>query len=271
MARRHGAGAAVGWKRRQYGEDFVSNDDDTPMPGVPRVARSRRTIPVGSLHEVGRLFQLQYLGAQADQILSSLDDFVAATHHAAPVRGRPYPLTRSAAGVPEGEEAKWERAIWAEWHNRAPGMAFIPGVCSSIVTYQMMLRDTNKNRGWGEVDLVGQSPEGLPVVIELKGPSSIEPPLRGIVEAVAYAIALRKAWKVCLHEQWCTRLNLDLNHSLQTAPRLSCRAVFAAPSIYWDRVLGHLGPKWRVPPASWKSILRLTEGFAGHGVPVSLV
>src|SRR5215217_1080991 len=68
---------------------------------------------------------------------------------------------------------------------------FIPNVCRSVVSYQVMLRDANTDKRWGEVDLLGRFPQGWPVVVELKGASSKEPPLRGIVEGVAYAIALR--------------------------------------------------------------------------------
>jgi hypothetical protein len=74
---------------------------------------------------------------------------------------------------------------------------------------------------WGEVDLVGRSPEGAPVVIELKGASSNEPPLRGIAEGVAYAIALRQAWRRCFGKQWCDALQIDEGSDC------ICRTVFA--------------------------------------------
>jgi hypothetical protein len=142
---------------------------------------------------------------------------------------------------------------------------FVPGVCSSIVSYQVMLRDTNSDKRWGEVDLLGRSPEGWPIVIELKGASSNEPPLRGIVEGVAYAIAIRKAWADCLADQWCDALRI-------TKPS-DCivRTVFAAPSEYWKRVTGQLGPKWTVPKAAWQSISRLMQQLAVRQLPVSVV
>src|SRR5262249_42116412 len=234
--------------------------------GLARTSRSMRQIDrTVSLHAQGKVFQLKYLAHQADSLLEDIDDLIAATERAAPVRTKqPYVLTREAAGAPVNEEARWERAIWADWH-RSSASEFVPGVCSSIVSYQVMLRDTNSDKRWGEVDLLGRSPEGWPVVIELKGASSNEPPLRGIVEGVAYAIAIRKAWAVCLVDQW--------RDVLGVAKPGDCtvQTIFAAPSAYWDRVTGRLGPKWRVPKPAWAEIARLIKAFAERQLPVFLV
>src|SRR3954447_23960210 len=139
-------------------------------PGRP--PRSMRTVDrEASLHIQGQVFQLKYLAEQADSLLEGIDDLIAATERAAPVRARqPYVLARHRAGTPVNEEARWERAIWSEWSQA--DSEFVPGVCSGIVSYQVMLRDANTDKGWGEVDLLGRSPEGCPVVIELKGASS---------------------------------------------------------------------------------------------------
>ena len=174
-------------------------------------------------------------------------------------------LVREAAGAPRNEEARWERAIWSEWNASRPE-DFLPSVCSNVVSYQIMLRDTNTDRKWGEVDLLGQSPNGTPVVIELKGPSSNEPPLRGIVEGVAYTIAIRKAWALCFGRQWWDRLQI-------ATPEQSdgVSTIFAAPADYWARVTGNRGPAWRVPKPAWEAILRLMQALAERQLPVSLV
>ena len=219
-----------------------------------------------SLHAQGEVFQLKYLAQQADAILGGIDDLIAATERVAPVRtSQPYALVREAAGAPTNEEGRWERAIWSEWNASRPE-DFLPGVCSKVVSYQIMLRDTNTDRKWGEVDLLGRSPDGAPVVIELKGPSSNEPPLRGIVEGVAYAIAIRKAWAPCFGRQWCDRLQIATEQSDGV-----CSTIFAAPADYWERVTGQQGPAWRVPKAAWEAILRLMQAFAERQLPVSLV
>jgi hypothetical protein len=178
-----------------------------PEPEGVRKPRSMRPVDRhGSLHAQGEVFQLKYLAQQAEALLDGIDDLIAATKRRAPVRAKqPYPLFRDAAGAPTNEEVRWERAIWSEWHERR-GEDFIPGLCRSVLSYQVMLRDTNEDTGWGEVDLLGRSPEGAPIVIELKGASNTETPLRGIVEGVAYAIAVRKAWSPCFGKQWCDAL-----------------------------------------------------------------
>src|SRR5213595_3536555 len=85
-----------------------------------------------SLHSMGRLFQLKYLAEQANQLLASLDVATATTELKAPVRSKqPYVLSRAATGSPRGEEARWERVIWREWHEREQNREFIPGLCTS--------------------------------------------------------------------------------------------------------------------------------------------
>jgi hypothetical protein len=237
--------------------------DQSPELRVPRSIRQvdRDT----SLHAQGRVFQLKYLTEQAKSLLSGIDDLIAATERCAPVRTKqPYVLERIMAGSPINEEARWERAIWSEWHDSS--REFIPGVCSSIMSYQVMLRDRNTDKKWGEVDLLGRARDDAPVVIELKGPSSTEPPLRGIVEGVAYAIAIRKAWTPCFGQQWCDRLQIALPDRFPV-----CRTIFAAPADYWDRISGKAGPAWKVSTSAWDAIERLMQAFAERQLPVSLV
>jgi hypothetical protein len=221
-----------------------------------------------SLHEQGRCFQLKYCGEQTDELLHRLDDFIEATEQRAPVRIRaPYPLKREEPGTPHFEEARWERAIWKEWHDARP-MSFVPGVCRSVVSYQVMLRDENKrDEGWGEVDLLGRSETDRPVVIELKGASSNEPPLRGIVEGLTYAIAVRKAWIPCLRQQWYEALKTDsLEMTLLQVP-----IIFAAPAEYWEGVTGRRAKAGVVPRPAWQSLQLLMKALRARNMPVSLV
>ena len=105
-----------------------------------------------SNRHVGKYFRLKYLAEQAEASLNDIDTLIATTERRAPIRTKePYLLVRTEAGTPVGEEARWERAIWDEWHE-SQGKDFIPGVCRSILSYQVMLRDTNDDEGWGEVD-----------------------------------------------------------------------------------------------------------------------
>lgn len=64
-------------------------------------------------------------------------------------------------------------------------------------------RRPKKDRdGWGKIDVVGIAKNLTPVVIGLKAGSSDESLLRMILEAVAYGIAIRTAWKPRFLQDW---------------------------------------------------------------------
>ena len=95
-----------------------------------------------------------------------------------------------------------------------------------------MLRETNKNHGWGELDLLGATAEKIPVAIELK----IFPReylLKAIVEVLAYGVAIRKALSGIdgcpLRSQWASVVGKI--ESLVDRP-----LVVVAPAEYWQVV-----------------------------------
>jgi hypothetical protein len=96
--------------------------------------------------------------------------------------------------------------IWRQWRFgevTKHALPFYPDVCRFIQTYQMPLQGTRKDRRWGKVDLVGATPDALPVVIELKQEQATDTPLRMLVEGLAYACAVRKAWNESgLRAEW---------------------------------------------------------------------
>lgn len=102
-----------------------------------------------------------------------------------------------------------------------------------IVSYQVMLRNTNEDRGWGEIDLFGATAENVPVVIELKSAPS-EYLLKAIIEVLAYGVAIRKAWSGLdgcpLRSQWHDIVGTDVN--LVDLP-----LAVVAPASYWGKVL----------------------------------
>ena len=126
-------------------------------------------------------------------------------------------------------------------HLPSPRILLLPGTCGSVLTYQTMLRNTNKDEGWGEVDLLGLRPITLtPVVVEVKDARGSDTPLRGIVEGAAYAVALRKAWPHRLRTDWLQvlsrRLGPDLAEQINAIPATldEITVVMAAP----EAVLG---------------------------------
>jgi hypothetical protein len=63
--------------------------------------------------------------------------------------------------------------------------------------------------------LLGASHDNLPVVVELKAPKSNESPAQMLVQATAYALAVKKAWPKCLRSEWASALKVEA----RTLPR----------------------------------------------------
>jgi hypothetical protein len=125
-------------------------------------------------------------------------------------------LSRKITIPPEDEESRLERVIWLRWkigEKKTSKSRFLPQ-CPHVVTYQLPLFNKKVKGGWGCIDLLGLSPDDLtPIVIELKKSESGESPLRMLLEATAYTIALREAWNFGLRNQW-----RDTLESLALAP-----------------------------------------------------
>jgi hypothetical protein len=245
---------------------FVDPPGDKPRRGVIRPLDCS-----ASLHLMGEIFRLKHMAVHGAELLEGIEQAIRATRAAAPIRSKvPYSLRREVAGTPANQEAQWERAIWSEWRPGKAKTQFLQGVCSSILTYQMMLRNTNDDVKWGEVDLVGISPSGLPVAIEIKRPGSTEPPIRGVVEAVAYAIAIQEAWKSDFADQWRAELErLGLTPPPPSSPSPE-RLVFAAPAEYWERCTGRRGKAYRVPLDAWTVLFALCSALQEQGLDISL-
>jgi hypothetical protein len=215
------------------------------------------------------------MAAQAHSISANLESHIHATESSAPVRRNPYKLDRPKAFralTPSDpfQEKHWEEAIFQKWRNQEDGLAAdIP--FRRLISYQVMLRDRNSgeiNRGWGEIDLTGATTDGTPVVVELKSKTS-EYLLRAIVEGLAYAIALCKAWRVDQHRSnWNRRVGLDGN-----APITSVPVVVAAPAYCWDCWTEQTDSRraFRVPQEALAAIASLCEKIENHGFPITFV
>lgn len=160
-----------------------------------------------SLHWLKDRFTKTHGARQCQQLIEGLDRAIAATVACAPVRQKSgYFFVRDGGAPAEtSAEALWERAMWEQF--RTPDTA-VPGAWYRLLNYQVPLRNTKSgdDKGWGKVDLIGVSHHGAPVVVELKQGRSTNTPAKMIVQAAAYAIALRKAWEEGLREQWLEEL-----------------------------------------------------------------
>lgn len=236
--------------------------------------------PTMSLQDVMNRIQLRFMDEQAQQMVSHLDALIERTEEVAPVRTAAYALTRKPEVRTFGctgrekdrwQEKQWEDACYHAWSDNADGLS-TPVPFRRIVSYQVMLRNTNADTGWGKVDLLGASAESLPVVIELKSKIS-EYLLRAIVEGVAYAVAIKKAWSQDkphnLRVQWEERL--ALGHLAETLTAVA--VVVAAPSACWARWKGDAGQEksFRVQKEALEVIADLRTMLNRRGYPVSFV
>jgi hypothetical protein len=150
-------------------------------------------------------FQLKYAKAQTEDILSNLDDLIESTRKAAPMRTKDFCLNSMTNPPLTHEEDKWEREMYRKWGPKGLGDEYIP-VCKRIQTYQYPLQDSYEDKYWGKIDLLGIGTDFLPVPNELKKRQTNESPLRMLVEAAAYGIAIRKVWPI-LREHWVEALS----------------------------------------------------------------
>ena len=223
--------------------------------------------PCKGLHALKTDFQKKYTAQQCDALLSKLDTAIAATLDAAPVRRGKY-FQAHANRTPTGGEARWEQAMWEQWQG--PRCDSVPGAWYRIVDYQLMLRGTNEDKDWGEIDLLGVTHQGLPVVIELKAPGASDTPASLLVQAAAYALALRKAW-VKIGSEWSIEV-AQYGFGRSLSPTLPiCPLVCAAPTKYWDNWIGQTARAKTVTRDDWTAFMRLVLAFAERGLPASFV
>lgn len=226
-----------------------------------------------SLHVIKDKIQLTFAEQQADFIADNLETLIDNTYRDAPVRKNRYTLARPDDRnlTPSANflEKHWEEAIFRKWNNDDE-VGFGPQVpFRKVVSYQVMLRETNKNRGWGELDLLGATRENIPVAIELK----IYPKeylLRAIVEVLAYGVAIRKAWSGIdgcpLRSQWAD--DVGKIDSLVALP-----LVVMAPALYWKVILSDSPKKTRfqTPQPARQSIKKLLERMHRVNYPLTFV
>jgi Holliday junction resolvase-like predicted endonuclease len=234
-----------------------------------------------SLHEVKDLIQLKYSREQASFIADNLDAMLKKTWEVAPVRelGHSYALDPP-SGVrqlqrPERSKEKWMEKHWEEacyysrW-DKAHGFGSKLPFCW-LARYQVMLRETNGDERWGEIDLLGSTEKFLPVVIELKSKTS-EYLLRAIAEAAAYGVAVEKAWNVENSQfriDWKNRFDLPtVQNSITTCP-----LVILAPTEYWAVCLSQDRKpiRFKTPFDAREPIRIFMDRLRERGFSVSLV
>jgi hypothetical protein len=210
---------------------------------------------------------LKGMAQQCRRLLECLPEAVLATEQAAPSGPKgPHSLFREprphlASPKSEWRECHWEEALWRKYGQ--DNSAAVPGLWARLLSYQVMLRNTNEgDAGWGEIDLLAVTENGLPAIVELKQESCKEPPLRLLVEGCAYAIAVRKCWDV-FGPRFTSRI-ANVKFGSQPSHARTYPVICLAPGRYWSWCLrnGDLEPAWPV-------FHQLIAALAELGFPVS--
>jgi hypothetical protein len=230
------------------------------------MAERHRISPEG-LHLLKGKFQKQFLAEQCRDLANCLSDAVAATMKAAPIRVGGYIHDRPEPSAIQADEARWEEALFrSRWADPPVGSG---APWKRLLTYQVLLQNARSDENWGEIDLLGVSDNDLPVVIELNALGSQESPAQMLVQATAYAVAVRKAWPSCLRAEWAEALNVPLDALPDELDR--CELVCAAPSGYWENWVGDTPQARAVSPDAWAAIAELRKSLAKSGYASSFV
>lgn len=223
-----------------------------------------------SLHLLKDEFTKTHMAGQCRQLAAGLDSAIRATAAVAPVRTRDTYILPRTERTPTDKEARWEHALWREMTT--PDSAAVPGGWYRILTYQVPLKETHDDQGWGKIDLLAVSHQGLPVVLELKQEGADDVPAKLLVQAAAYALALQKAWRAgVLASQW-TRAIAPYGFKLELSPELGVvPLVCLAPAGYWANWIGNTARARRVHEGAWHALMELVAAFAVRGFPASFV
>jgi hypothetical protein len=228
-----------------------------------------------SMHVLKTAFRKTHLAKQCEQLLAGLDHAIAATEACAPVRLNSSYFGARDGGTPSAEstETLWERAMWAHFRDSRTSPT-VPGAWYRLVTYQVPLRNTEADGGWGYVDLLGVSHQGLPVVVELKRPGAHDvTPAEMLVQAAAYGIALRKAWAAGFARQWyetvAAKYGFRAPPSSGAAPVV--HLVGAAPTEYWQNWVGDTSKARQVSADDWSQVSALVAALGERGLPATFV
>ncbi len=212
-------------------------------------------------------------------ITRHLDSILATTRREAPKRSQATVFDRvEIPTIDQSErERTWEFAISRRWRN-LPCM--VAGAWWKIVAYQVPLFDQQRKNGWGYIDLLGCTAEFEPCVIELKkepsvdeksGADGTETPLRMILEAATYAIALREHWDFYSSHWWPAMQTIGASPQVHTTP-INFHLVAAAPAGFWlEWSPWTARGRNKLTDECWHALHELCDILRTHGYPVHFV
>lgn len=190
--------------------------------------------PSAGLHTLGAHLRAAGGEAHARRMMAMLPDALAVTAAEAPFRTRPYALGTDAPRGRCDVDTAWACALWKDLGPRGAGAMHMVG-CARLIGIGVEVADRHRAGRWDFIDLLGVDGHNrLPVVIEMKGTRSASSPLGALVDAVAYGLALKKAWPHRLRADWARAVR-DAGFGEPRLPVFLDRltVVVAAPDTYW--------------------------------------
>ena len=227
--------------------------------------------------------QKQYLRQQSECLAGCLAKAIKTTYDAAPVRTQGYALDRGETLEIDATERErlWERSIFRRWSQ--VGLSPVGNSWDRLIAFQVPLFDCQEKAHWGYIDLLGICFNGVPSVVELKrepatSPAGItmssETPLRMVLEAGAYAVALRRNWETFRREFIPRLKHLQLpDATIDRVPSSleEVRLVCVAPASFWIDWLPVTEKGKQVSADAWKEFSTLLRAFEKALLPVSFV
>jgi hypothetical protein len=217
-----------------------------------------------------------HMGPSASFVATHIDSILAATLAESPARTQPARFARlSDPDIKDDQRERfWELAAYMHW-SKTP--CLMPGVWSRLLAYQLPLFDNLGKDGWGYIDLFGVMASHEPCVVELKkepgrnskgGTNETETPLRMILEAAGYAVALRKNWNH-FSSEWVS--SLELSSDATTVPD-NFHLIAAAPAGFWLEWSPMTARgRNKLPSGVWDALRGLCNSLKNHGYPVHFV
>lgn len=244
----------------------------------------RENLAVSSLHRLkDQINQVSLLGVHAQSITERLQDYFESTKNALQnprTQEQKYQLLRGLTEEIDDSsgERLWERAMMQRFSLR--GVKPVPNCWERIIAFQVPLYSRQNQEGWGDIDLMGVY-GGAPSIIELKGRPQVNPdgsiqttntPLKIVIQALAYAIAVRSHWNF-IREEFAMRCQ-DLGISTQVQQDLEgvdIPIVAAAPADFWMNWLPVTNNWTTQHPESWIPFQSLLNRLAECHYPVRFV
>jgi hypothetical protein len=149
------------------------------------------------------------------------------------------------------EEEKWQEALCRTWRE---GGGF---PWRRLLTCQI--------EGGAHTDLLGMSPDHLPMVVVFKTSSAHDTPAQMLIQATACGLALRQAWSHGFRTTWASIAGLDAD-GLPERLRGSM-LVCAASADYWVPWTDPSVRAESLGPAAWVAVADLRRALKRNGFP----